>query len=136
MALLRTYRSVLAFPRGEEQTLAEALLGPPCFAPQAEERQGEAIAFTGDGRAYVTVSEGANPTIDRVALSEPAATTTSAAPPTTGGTDDARPGDDGNDADDDSATAAHLVGAAVALVVLGGGAVLWSRRRRPRSGAG
>jgi len=129
MVVLRTYRSVLAFPRGEEQTLAEALLGTPCFAPQAEEQQGEAVAFTGDGSAYVTVSEGVNPTINRVALSEPA-------PTTTGTPDDGRADDEANEAGDDSTTAAILVGAAAVLLVLGGGARVWSRRRRSVSGAG
>ena len=40
--------------------------GEPCFGPQEEEPQGEAIAFTGDGAAYVTASEGANVPIHRV----------------------------------------------------------------------
>ena len=127
VVLLRTYRSVLVFSRGEDQTLAEALLEPPCFAPQAEETQGEAIAFTGDGRAYVTISEGSNPTIHRVELTEPVGTTTTA--PTTSA-------DEVGEADDESATAAVLVGAAVVLVLLGAGAVAWSRRRRSPSGAG
>ena len=60
LVVLRTYRSVLVFERADDQTLAEALLGEPCFGPQEEEPQGEAIAFTGDGAAYVTASEGAN----------------------------------------------------------------------------
>ncbi|MET0903249.1 MAG: hypothetical protein ABWZ52_08410, partial [Acidimicrobiales bacterium] len=54
LVVLRTYRSVLVYERTDDQSLAEALLGDPCFGPQEEEPQGEAIAFTGDGAAYVT----------------------------------------------------------------------------------
>ena len=127
IVLLRTYRSVLAFPRAADQTLAEALQGEPCFAPQAEEQQGEAVAFTNDGSAFVTISEGANPAINRIGSSQPAATTTTAAPMTTA-REDSVP-------DDDPSTGAVLVAAVVVLVVLGGGALLWSHRRA-RSGAG
>jgi hypothetical protein len=131
IALLRTYRSVLAFERGEDETLAEALLGEPCFAPQAEEAQGEAIAFTADGSAYVTASEGAGARIHRIevaAPSTPSSTTTlpsTTAPRAGAGSPEA--------ADDRSAAAATLVVAGVVLLVLGAGAVVWSRRGRRRS---
>ena len=35
-------------------------------AAVTEEVQGEALAFTSDGTAYVTISEGSNPTVWRV----------------------------------------------------------------------
>ena len=134
VVLLRTYRSVLAFPRSGEETVAEALLGEPCFAPQAEETQGEAVAFTTDGAAYVTVGEGSSVPVHRVALTAPLTSTTSE--PTDPPTDD-RPTDDqptDDRADDDSATATVLVVAAVALLAVGLGAVLWARRRRASAG--
>jgi hypothetical protein len=76
IVLLRTYQSVLAFERDEDESVAEALLGEPCFASQTDEPQGEAIAFTGDGSAYVTVSEGAGVRVHRVGVAPPATTTT------------------------------------------------------------
>jgi len=129
IVLLRTYRSVLAFPRAEGQTVAQALLGEACFAPQEEEAQGEAVAFTGDGAAYVTLSEGSAVPVHRVALTAAAPTTTATTttePPSPPASDDA--------ADDDSSTAIVVgVGAAV-LLAAGAGALLWSRRRRASAG--
>ena len=57
VVLLRTYRSVLAYERAEGASLGEALLGPPCFARQRNEPQGEAVAFSRDGTSYTTISE-------------------------------------------------------------------------------
>ena len=125
IVLLRTYRSVLAFERRDGQTLAQALLGAPCFAPQAEEEQGETVAFTGDGSAYVTASEGAGTAIHRVEVAAAATTTTtSAASPAP----DAPPAE--RAADDDSGIAAVLVAVGLVLLLAGAGVVLWSRRRR------
>ena len=66
VVLVRTYQQVLAFVRVEGQTVAEALAGAPCEAPQVGEPQGEAIAFsaTGDryflgGETQLAVSQGA-----------------------------------------------------------------------------
>lgn len=132
IVVLRTYRSVLAFARDEDQSVADALLGEPCFAPQEDEAQGEAIAFTGDGAAYVTASEGANVPLHRVDLAAPepaATTTTTGATTTTSDRPAARP------SDDDSSIATVLVIGAVVLLGLGGAAVAWSRRRRTDSGA-
>jgi hypothetical protein len=61
---LRTYLSVLLWDRAPDQTVPEALAGQPCTAPAAIERQGEALAMAADGRGYVTVSEGAGPSIN------------------------------------------------------------------------
>lgn len=127
IVLLRTYRSVLAFERGERQSLAEALLGEPCFAPQAEEEQGETVAFTGDGSAYVTASEGAHVAIHRVGIVAAATTTTTTSAPAP----DVPPARRAAAADDDdSGIAAVLVVTGLVLLLAGAGAVLWSRRRR------
>jgi len=127
IVLLRTYRSVLAFARADGQSLADALMGDPCFAPQEEELQGEAIAFTGDGTAYVTASEGPNVPIHRVGVTAPgsATTTTAAAVPTTSAA-----ASESDSVDDDSSTATLLVAFAIALLVIGVGAWAWSRRGR------
>jgi hypothetical protein len=61
---LRTYDEVLLWDRRPDQTVPEALSGQPCSAPQADEGQGEAVAFGADGRSYVTISEGANPPVN------------------------------------------------------------------------
>jgi hypothetical protein len=121
--LLRTYSSVLAFARPEGGSLVEALLGPSCAAPQAQEPQGEAVAFTTAGDAYVTVSEGANPPIHRVAI-EPAAvaTTTTTAPAAS-----VPPVDSPSEPSSD---ATPVVAYSLAIAVLAGGAVLWWLRRR------
>ena len=66
VVLVRTYQQVLAFVRVDGQTVAEALAGAPCEAPQVGEPQGEAIAFsaTGDryflgGETQLAISQGA-----------------------------------------------------------------------------
>jgi hypothetical protein len=58
LILARTYAEALLFPRAPSQTIAEALAQAPCRVPVAPEAQGESIAFSADGRAYFTVSEG------------------------------------------------------------------------------
>jgi hypothetical protein len=60
LVLVRTYRRVLAFARPPGQPLAAAFAVDACRAPQADERQGEAVGFTADGKGYVTTSEGAH----------------------------------------------------------------------------
>jgi hypothetical protein len=129
IVLLRTYGSVLAFPRADDQSVAEALLGEPCFAPQEEEPQGEAVAFTGDGTAYVTMSEGTGVPVHRVGLTAPAVTTTTTAATTT-----TQPPEPSDDASDDSPTAIVLVVGAGVLVALGAAALVWSRRGRASAG--
>jgi hypothetical protein len=57
---IRTYGTVWLWPREEGVTIAEALANRPCEGPSAVETQGEAIAFTADGQAYITASEGTN----------------------------------------------------------------------------
>jgi hypothetical protein len=62
---LRTYGSVLLFPRHGGTKLDEAFRSSSCTGASTSEPQGEAIAVTADGRGYVTVSEGAQPPINR-----------------------------------------------------------------------
>lgn len=61
---LRTYVSVVLYPRPAGQSLAQAFSQASCEgASSASEAQGEAIGFTRDGRGYVTVSEGVHPAL-------------------------------------------------------------------------
>jgi hypothetical protein len=61
---LRTYVSVVLYPRPAGQSLAQAFSQASCEgASSASEVQGEAIGFTRDGRGYVTVSEGVHPAL-------------------------------------------------------------------------
>ena len=60
VVLVRTYRRVLAFARPKGASLEAAFGVDPCSAPQADERQGEAVGFAADGAGYFTISEGAN----------------------------------------------------------------------------
>lgn len=55
--LVKTYDAVYYWERREGETLAETLARPPLAQPYTPERQGEAIAFALDGRAYFTTSE-------------------------------------------------------------------------------
>lgn len=61
LILLRTYTSVLAFPRAAGQSIAGALGAKACPLPAAIEEQGEAIALTPDGSGFYTLSEGTFP---------------------------------------------------------------------------
>ena len=62
---LRTYGKVLLYPRVAGTPLASAFARTPCAGKVAVEAQGEAIAFTRDGRGYVTSTEGAHPPLHR-----------------------------------------------------------------------
>jgi hypothetical protein len=116
--LVRTYRAILAFERPAGEPFEAAFRTTPCEVPQVEEVQGEAVAWTGTD-AYVTISEGEHPDVNRFEAAPPPATTTTAAPEGAAGSSDAP-------------LVALLVGvAALAVVVL----VLSRRRRagRPRT---
>jgi hypothetical protein len=65
---VRTYQSVLLWDRAPGQTVDQALAGEPCKAAATSELQGEAVALLPEGGAYVTVSEGQSPPINRFAL--------------------------------------------------------------------
>lgn len=69
--LIRTYHQVLAFERIGKRPVASAFTEPPCAAPQADEPQGETVAFSADGAAYFTVSEGAAAPLHRFAVTPP-----------------------------------------------------------------
>lgn len=69
--LIRTYDDAFLYRRRGDEDLAATLARVPARVPVAPERQGEAIAFTRDGRAYLTISEGDHPTIWRVDLCDP-----------------------------------------------------------------
>jgi len=56
--LLRTYTNAFYYPMGPDQTVAQALAGPACEVPTADEQQGESIAWLKSGTGYMTVSEG------------------------------------------------------------------------------
>lgn len=63
--LMRTYTSVWYFPVLPGQSFAQALAGEPCALPTPMEMQGEAITF--DGRGYLSIGEGASPTLHALA---------------------------------------------------------------------
>lgn len=62
---LRTYTSVVIYPRPAGAPLADAFSQVPCSGATAPEAQGEAIGFTPDGLGYLTASEGASPALHR-----------------------------------------------------------------------
>lgn len=59
--LLRTYRRVLLFVAPEGGDFESVFSATPLEVPSVFEPQGEAIAFSRDGRAFLTVSEGRFP---------------------------------------------------------------------------
>lgn len=70
---VRTYTHVWVWRRPRGWTLAEAFAEPACPAAAEPEPQGEAIAWSLDGRSYRTVSEDVQPPMwrfDRVAATE------------------------------------------------------------------
>lgn len=60
---VRTYGHVLLWDRPEGDDVVEVLAGPPCEAPVPVEVQGEAIALVPDASGYVTLPEGASPSL-------------------------------------------------------------------------
>ena len=65
---LRTLDEVLLWDRPAGVDIGTAMSVAPCVAPSIPEPQGEALAFLPDGSGYVTISEGANPTIHRFTI--------------------------------------------------------------------
>lgn len=63
--LVRTYTNLFELRAGAAATIAELLAAPLRPVPVASEPQGEAVAYAADGRAYTTVSEGAQPPLSR-----------------------------------------------------------------------
>jgi len=67
---VRAYGSEWLFGRTAGESIAEALTGSGCEGPAIAEAQGEAIAFAGDGSTYLTIAEGAQPTLHEVAVAD------------------------------------------------------------------
>ena len=68
--LVRNYWSAMYWPRAAGQTVVEALAKTPCRLTVSDVGyQGEAIGFTPDGAAYVTIAEG-KPCLFRYACCE------------------------------------------------------------------
>jgi hypothetical protein len=112
--------------------VASAFTKRPCTAPSVQERQGEAIAFAADGRAYYTSSEGLNPPIHRFGIDPPLAATTTTTATTAPATTTTTPADDPDDPDDGGVVPTGLIvgGLVVAAgVVVGVGLLI--RRRHP-----
>jgi hypothetical protein len=61
--VVRTYSSVFGFARAADESVPSALARPPRSLAAPDEAQGESIALTDQGRAFVTVSEGVRPRI-------------------------------------------------------------------------
>lgn len=56
---IRTYTGVSYWPRDPAKPLETAFESDPCALELGAETQGEALGFFGDGKGYLTVSEGA-----------------------------------------------------------------------------
>jgi hypothetical protein len=65
--LVRTYDALFELRGAATATIAQLLAATPVPVPHASEMQGEAVTYLPDGRSYLTVSEGANPVLSRVA---------------------------------------------------------------------
>jgi hypothetical protein len=68
--VVRTYTGFVAWERRRGDSLARAMRRIPCAGrvSLASEGQGEALALTANGRAFLTVPEGLNPVIRRYAV--------------------------------------------------------------------
>jgi hypothetical protein len=64
--VLRTYGRVLVYRRASGKSVGDVLGGKPCAVPGPAEPQGEAVAFSADGRSIYTVSEGSQPMLHRL----------------------------------------------------------------------
>jgi hypothetical protein len=65
--LIRTYAALYELRAAATATIAELMTSALATMPVAAEPHGEAVAYAADGRAYYTTSEGASPTLHRVA---------------------------------------------------------------------
>jgi hypothetical protein len=68
--VVRTYTGFVAWERRRGDSLARAMRRTPCAGRVSltREGQGEALALTANGRAFLTVPEGLNPVIRRYAV--------------------------------------------------------------------
>ena len=65
--LVRNYQSMDLLVRTPDAPFSTLFAATPCDAPLASETQGEAIAFTAEGDAYLTIGEGQGATVNHVA---------------------------------------------------------------------
>jgi len=63
--LLKTYANVYYWLRNGKEPISQTLRRTPTKLPYILERQGEAVGFTPDGKAYYCISEGKNAVIYR-----------------------------------------------------------------------
>lgn len=68
LVAVRTYRKLYLYPRAEGATVADALGGERCAYDGADEPQGESLAFSSDGRALFSTSEGVGAVLFRTPL--------------------------------------------------------------------
>src|SRR5262249_3391688 len=69
--LFRTYMGAYLWERAAGEPWDAALSRAPCVIALERERQGEAIAFSADGRSFYTLSEGVGEPIRRYPFSDP-----------------------------------------------------------------
>lgn len=67
---VRAYGSEWLFERKAGESVANALTGSACEGPAIAEAQGEAIAFSADSSTYLTIAEGAQPTLHEVVVAD------------------------------------------------------------------
>jgi hypothetical protein len=117
-AVLRTYADAFTFEVRDGDVLGAITGGDPASTPLPDEPQGESIAWSRDGTALLTVSEGARPEILRYpGVAAPAAT---AATPTTTTPTTAAPTTTAPTATDTAAGSATPAAAAAASSQTGG----------------
>ncbi|MFC4209571.1 hypothetical protein ACFOWA_00170 [Pedobacter lithocola] len=63
--ILKTYTNVYYWLRNGKETISKTLMRKPIKLPYILERQGEAVGFSPDGKAYYCISEGKNAIIYR-----------------------------------------------------------------------
>lgn len=61
--LVKSYLNIFYWSRNSKQSLFDCLKHAPKILPYKPEKQGEAIGFTPDAKAYYTISEGQTPEI-------------------------------------------------------------------------
>ncbi|RNL55403.1 hypothetical protein [Pedobacter jejuensis] len=66
--IVKTYTNVYYWQRNGKESISQTLKRMPIKLPYILERQGEAIGFTPDGKAYYCISEGKNAVIYRYNL--------------------------------------------------------------------
>jgi hypothetical protein len=69
--LVRTYVRLFEYELPPGRPFEAIFTVAPREVPVLAERQGEAVGWRADGRGYVTVSEGANPTLNRFGCANP-----------------------------------------------------------------